>query len=391
MPDRPKRQPKTSVLGALAVAVIAVAGASLAGQSQAGARSQAEALARRAQERSQALRREADALANQGRTLLVELRRLEVERQLQVEELKRIEADHAKAAGELDSLNGELARLARTLEADRPQVAERLVELYKLGRAGYARLLLDVDDVRRFGQAYRQVSALAEIDRRRFAERRQQAETLRRTRWVLEGQATRIVQLADQARAAREQLDRAVAGRQNLIRSIDTKRDLNAQLAGELQVAQQRLQESLAAIAAGESTVVSLPLAPFRGDLDWPVRGPVIAAFGRSRSQKLGTSVVRNGIEVAAPQGTPVRVIHGGRVTFAGSFTGFGNLVIVDHGSQAYSLYGYLDSMTVGEGESVARGRVVGTVGHATTGPPALYFELRIDGKPVDPVEWLTR
>jgi len=76
-------------------------------------------------------------------------------------------------------------------------------------------------------------------------------------------------------------------------------------------------------------------------------------------------------------------------VAYAGSFTGYGNLVIVSHGPLTYSLYGQLASVAVARGAVVDRGQVVGTIGRVMDGTPGLYFELRVDGEPVDPIEWL--
>jgi septal ring factor EnvC (AmiA/AmiB activator) len=83
--------------------------------------------------------------------------------------------------------------------------------------------------------------------------------------------------------------------------------------------------------------------------------------------------------------------VHEGTVAYAEPFSGYGNLVILDHGGQSYSLYGYLASLDVTRGARVERGESVGTSGRPPTGEPALYFELRIDGKPVDPLQWLKR
>jgi len=76
-------------------------------------------------------------------------------------------------------------------------------------------------------------------------------------------------------------------------------------------------------------------------------------------------------------------------VAFAAPFTGFGTLVIVDHGRSALTLYGHLADTVVHAGTSVARGTVLGTLGLAPSGGAALYFEVRIDGRPVDPLQWL--
>jgi septal ring factor EnvC (AmiA/AmiB activator) len=89
--------------------------------------------------------------------------------------------------------------------------------------------------------------------------------------------------------------------------------------------------------------------------------------------------------------GTPVRVVHEGTVAFADTFAGYGKLVIIDHGAQAFSLYGHLLDMSVARGARVSQGDPVGTAGFALLGIPGLYFELRVDGQPVDPLQWLKK
>ena len=86
-----------------------------------------------------------------------------------------------------------------------------------------------------------------------------------------------------------------------------------------------------------------------------------------------------------------MRAVHEGTVAFADQFTGYGNLVIVDHGDGAYSLYGYLSALEAARGAHVEAQATVGSSGRDPSGNPALYFELRIDGKPVDPLQWLKR
>jgi septal ring factor EnvC (AmiA/AmiB activator) len=131
---------------------------------------------------------------------------------------------------------------------------------------------------------------------------------------------------------------------------------------------------------------VAVPIAPFRGALDWPVTGRISGRFGQPGR---GGAGVRNGVEIAAPEGTSVHAVHAGTVSYADAFTGFGNLVIVDHGGNNYTLYGYLDSIQTSRGDPVEAGTELGRVGSAPAGPSALYFEVRIDGRSVDPVQWL--
>src|ERR1700680_4063571 len=172
----------------------------------------------------------------------------------------------------------------------------------------------------------------------------------------------------------------AARARRDRIHDLDERRDLNAQFAGELQAAQQKLQATLRDLSNGAPTAepLLLPLRPFRGALEWPTPGPVRRRFGPGAGPGVPES---KGIEIAAAEGTPVQAVHEGTVAFADPFAGFGNLVIVDHGAQTFTLYGDLLEIAVTRGARVERGQLVGTVGSAPAGPAGLYFELRIDGR----------
>jgi murein hydrolase activator len=354
-------------------------------------RAQTEALARRAAERLAALQREAEALARQERSLLVELRKFEVERAIKVEELAKIRGDAESVQQKLAAATAKSAQLQGEADRQRPDVEARLVQVYKMGRAGYWRLLLDVNNLRDVGRAYRTAAALGRIDRDRVEEHRRTLAALSAERSSLQARARELGALQRQAQQAAAAIERAVGARTVLVKSIDERRDLNAQLAGELQEAQQKLQATLAATAAGRPAApVGLPIRPFRGSLPWPAEGVVSSRFGPQPPNSPGPPV-RNGLELSLPEGRPVSAVHGGTVAFADLFSGYANLVIVDHGDGAYSLYGHLSALSVKKGDRVEAGTAVGTAGRNPAGNPSTYFELRVDGRPVDPLQWLKR
>lgn len=373
-----------------AVTAMLVAASLVLAAAQAPDRTRAEDLARKATDRMRALQREADAIAVEERSVLGELERLELERQQRRRELQDYEQQIAQTTSALDETERRLASLEQTAADQRPALAARLVQLYKLGRPGYARLVLGVEDLRTIGRAYRLVASFARRDRAQVDEHEATLEAARTARLELGERRERLLALQANAQRVQAELDSAIASRTRLVARLDARRDLNAQLAGELQQAQQRLQMTLANMTFGRPIgTVALPLEPFMGDLAWPLPGRIVSRFGTERHPRLGTTIVRNGIEIAADEGKTVRAVHDGLVAFASDFVGFGNLVILDHGNQAYSLYGYLSSLTVGPGATVHEGDAVGLSGRAPAGDPSLYFELRIDGKPVDPVQWL--
>jgi len=374
---------------AFAVMAAAVSVTLAAGQAQTN-RDKATAASQRAADRIRTLQREAEALATQESALLVQLRKLEVERQLKTEELAQIESDRAETQRKLDDASKRAESLQRTAEAETPEIENRLVRVYKLGQPGYWRLLLDVDDLRSMGRAYRTASSLTKIDRDRVIAHQQTLEALAKERSELQARAKQITALETQAKRAKAALDRSVADRSTLVAAIDARRDLNAQMTGELQAAQQKLQASLTQLDAG-APPVALPLRPFQGALPWPVRGRIVGGFGRQPSSRFGTAIVRNGIEIGVNEGQLVRSVHDGTVAYAEPFSGYGNLVIVEHGERAYSLYGYLLSIQVAKGDRVEAQAPLGMSGRDPAGNPSLYFELRVDGKAVDPLQWLVR
>jgi septal ring factor EnvC (AmiA/AmiB activator) len=353
--------------------VIAIVAAAMA---QSPDRPVTDATARRVNERIRALQAEADRLASQSRTLLGDLRQLEIQRDIAAETVKTANATLAQAQAALQQATGRLTALEQQRESQLPDLKVRLVDIYKRGRGGYARMLLDVHGMREFARALRAVAALTTINDARISEHRRTLAQMRQERDAMQQRTRELEAAAKGADRARLASQRAVAAREALLTQIDQRRDLNAQLAGELDVAYRRLQDQLANVAAGRpAEAVAVPLASFRGALDWPVAG----RFTRAR----------NGIEISAPEGTPVAAVHPGTVDYADAFSGFGNMVIVDHGGNYFSLYGYLGSIDVARGDHVDAGAQLGRVGTAPTGPPSLYFELRVDGRSVDPLQWL--
>ena len=366
----------------LAVCLLLAAAAGLGAQPPDRART--EALAQRATDRLIALQREADRLASEERTLLGELRKLEIERQLKAEEVRQLDAEAARVQADLDAKTARMRALQAADAAERPALKARLVETYKLGSARYLRLLLSTPDLRRIGQATRTVAALAKLDRDRVLAHQRTLAELKTAADALQDRAKQLAGLRADAAAAQAAADRAARERNDLVRDIDTRRDLNAQLSGELHDAQQKLQAAVSGAASVEPAG-ALPLRPFRGELDWPVAGPVRVRFGRQ-----GT-ISPNGIELGADEGAAAVAVHEGTVAYAGNFSGFGNLVIVDHGSRSFSLYAELLELKVRKGDRVAHGQPVGFVGPTRSGAAGLYFELRVDGQAVDPLQWLKK
>lgn len=121
-----------------------------------------------------------------------------------------------------------------------------------------------------------------------------------------------------------------------------------------------------------------------RGELQWPLRGILYARFGKKGKD------LHDGIDLAAPVGTPVKAAQAGTIVYAGDQKGYGLIAIISHENGLVTLYAHNHDLRVKTGQKVQSGQVIATVGESgrTTGPH-LHFEVRKDGVPVDPLEHL--
>ena len=128
------------------------------------------------------------------------------------------------------------------------------------------------------------------------------------------------------------------------------------------------------------------PTTQIKGNLRLPVRGALTNRFGGARQE----GSTWKGLFIRAAQGSEVRAVAGGRVVFSDWMRGFGNLLIIDHGGSYLSVYGNNDNLLKQNGDAVNSGDVIASVGNSGGNPESgLYFELRYQGKPIDPLKWV--
>jgi septal ring factor EnvC (AmiA/AmiB activator) len=344
-------------------------------------------------ERIAALTREADALKRQSASVLDELRRLDVERNLQQAREAQARQAHALLQVDLVALVARRTALQGTLDRERPLVAARLRRLQRLGRVGYARIAWNAGSARTLGRASRLMQHLARDDGRRLREYQATAAALTETETRITSRQQEARGLEQEARTRRTAADQAYARKQDLLASLEQETGQRERWLAALLDARARLDSTVSALmpVPTPSPVARVPFKTRRRQLPWPVEGPIARGFGRQRDPRFGTVTLSNGLTIRAESGTPVLAVHPGTVVFAGPFSGHGQVVIVDHGAQSYSLYGYLSALRVQRGTAVPAGGLVGEVGDSPDGTPGLYLEVRVDGRPVDPVLWLKR
>ena len=331
--------------------------------------------------------------------------------------LQDTEAKIVKGRNDLVALQARRTALQASLGERRTELASLLRAAYTVGDAAPLKLMLSQDSVADANRllAYhrylqrdraREITALsAELDEVQQVEA--QIATTRRDLDAARGrQAAQLAQVTrdrSDRSALVAQLDKKVKDQRGREQALGRDAKSLQRVLDQLRAAAARAERErreAAARAAREAEAAKregkpVPPAPKPyanatpiqvGGLGWPLSGSLIARFGGTVPDGRRSS----GLLIAAAAGTPVRAVADGRVVFAEWMSGYGLICIVDHGNGNMSLYAYNDALLRDVGDDVHRGDPVASVGNSGgQGRPALYFDLRRNGSPVDPAAWL--
>jgi septal ring factor EnvC (AmiA/AmiB activator) len=325
-------------------------------------------------------------------TLSEELGRLELQLEIAAGEkelLARLREDYSERLAEIGV---ERRAAEQAALGSRRALLARARLLHRFGRFGYLRILLEAEDVPAFVASVALLDSLARRDARLLTEHR--GSQIRLEAGLAREKALKVE--TDRLYARTREEERRIASlkreRENLLekqrslsatqrREVAVLSDKATRLEGLLERLSQRSEEPVGP-AGG--------IRPWKGVLDWPARGTLTETFGRHRHPKFDAWTQSNGIAIALAAGTPVRAIYAGKAVYAQWLAEYGNLVILDHGDGVFTLYAWLQAVSVRAGSYVPAGTAVGLVG---TGPgrdePGVYFEVRDRQRASDPVAWL--
>jgi len=302
--------------------------------------------------------------------------------------LDALQAERRQLDGEVDKLQQQRQSLAADREQQREALARQFDALYRLGTTPQLKLLLNQDDPAEVDRLQHYLNALSSARQQRLEELRSLNRQLDDNLAALDQRRSRLSEVQSDLEGQRQQLASRLKERQALVARLDGRydseqarlEDLNQDRA-HVERLLDRMQKELASL---KKPPPSTAIRKTQGDLPWPVQGSMLSSYGS------GDGVNRNGILIGAPSGTAIKAVHAGRVVFANWMRGFGNLLILDHGDGILTLYAHLQQIDVDPGQQVANGQTVGAVGN-TGGQsrPALYFEVRQNGNPINPGNWI--
>jgi septal ring factor EnvC (AmiA/AmiB activator) len=320
-----------------------------------------------------------------------EARRLDRLVELLTKERLLAEAEWRSASAEKVALGVEIESAGKAREEVLRRLGSHLATLYRLGEGGVLRLLIAPGSPDRLAAA-RQLALFVRRDLR-ITRELEEGERLAGAKREEIGRLEESVLRLARARAVKEEELREARVRQNLVASeLRRVQERDSRKLADLQERAGRLERILELLSKSRLSRELSGEDPrrFRGALGWPHSGPVVTFFGRQKHPRFLAFVMNNGIEIGASPGAPVVAVFPGRVLYARFLKGYGNTVIVDHGSKFLTIYAKLGSVSTMEGRDVRIDESVGTVGAPAEDEGAVvYFEIRDGGKAVDPIPWL--
>lgn len=284
-------------------------------------------------------------------------------------------------------------KLTKKIKSTEDYAAKRLVALYKMNQIGQLHLLVTAGSMHELFQRKMALEQILEYDekiRKAFIEDKAR---LKKVLSRLNQQQMKKVALEASIKTQIGTMSQKRKARKKLLKEIRSKKSYElAALYSYKKTAKDLDQtiESLSLKLKEDNQGKKSSFPAFKGLLKMPVKGTITRFFGTYKNNKLNVTNFCSGIDIKAKRGAPVAAVSDGKIIYSSWFKGYGNMIILDHGSSYYTLYAHLEEVHMDKGAEIKTGDIIATVGNSgsLTGPN-LHFEIRHYGKPVDPLEWL--
>lgn len=325
------------------------------------------------------------------------LKRIDQQLRQKTAELKGLEAKLRAEERAIAELDREVLRAERDLQQTKERWAHRLRALYKQGQFGVFRLLLSAENLTDMALRMKYLGAIAAQDRALSDHYATTVAELDEKRRAIEVRRAALANHRNRVRATQEEIAEEKWRQRILLAKVREEKQGHLTAIRELEEASAHLQRLIDQLQRKEGTAKAtppLPTGPFttlKGKLPWPTEGELLYRFGRQEHPKFKTVTFNKGIGIQALLGREIVAVYDGTVVYADWFRGYGKLLILDHGQGFYTLYAHASELFVPLAGTVRAGQVIGRVGETgSLEGPHLYFELRHQGVPQDPLVWLT-
>lgn len=311
-------------------------------------------------------------------------------------------------------ISGTRKRIQQTvteLEFKKAEIARRVSSLYKAGEMGNVRMFFSSGSIPQAIENQRFMQSVIENDKKLFIDYQNRLLQLEVLKDSLEKDAARKEKLSERIMAKKLEIESEKSKKTAILTQVrQDKKEYQSSLK-ELQANAKRLQSMVERLEARsrkgyteksdkkklvpggdryQPPVADKGFGAQRGRLALPASGAIASRFGKHKHPEFNSFTFNNGITITAPMNADIKAVFDGEVIFAEKFKGYGNMLIIDHGGGFFTLYAHAARIDRKVGASVRKNEVVAHVGDTdSTDGAKLYFEIRYQGKPIDPGPWL--
>ena len=323
-------------------------------------------------------------------SLQSDLKKVEIEASQINRNLRQLRKKISGVEKKLSSLDKQEVELQNDIALQSGAIVDQISAAYKLGNQEPIKLLLNQEDPQKVARVFKYygyfLQARTEKIQRYMADVDKLAEVIE----DINSQKLELTKSRAELESGQKKLSGRVKKRSGTLSKLQASRRTDKKKLGSLQKERGKLEEILSAV---EEAVIDMKLPknyqPFvsrKGKLKWPLKGRVAHSYGSPRSGELRWE----GWLISAKAGAAVNAVHNGRVVFSNYLRGFGLLIILDHGDGYMTLYAHNQELLKDTGDWVQSSETVARAGDTGgLSKPALYFEIRKQGKPADPKSWL--
>lgn len=356
--------------------------------------------------------------------LISKTRKVEEDVSTELKQINRALEQKANDLGKMDrDLHGvelslgatgrEIARVTVEANQKRVEMEHRLSSLYKAGEIGALRMFFSAESFPQLAENIRYMRSILDNDKKVFAEYNQKIDELRKLKGKLEQDVDKKERIKKSISEKKLEIEQEKSKKAAYLQKVRQDRSSYEKSLKELQANASRLQTMITRLEAlsrrkaaplskqtkpgtRQKQLEELPPVPDRGfasqkgRMSLPVRGQIVESYGKHKHAEFNSYTFSKGLSIAASAGSDIKTIYEGSVIFADYFKGFGNMIIVDHGGGYFSLYAHAAKLLKKVGAEVSKHETIATVGDTDSSKGSmLYFEIRHQGKPVDPAGWV--
>lgn len=323
-------------------------------------------------------------------------------------ELQVAKTSYSNTLKQIEKLEEELEVEQNKLDLQLIILKNRLKKFYKYNNITYLSVLLESKDFSQFLNRYRYLGCILKDDADIIKQVKEQVEFVKKQKDSLENKKEITKLLEQEIEKEKENIEISAEAKNKYIAKIEEEKKKQLAILEELEKssaqimeiielayqerekAKQAQQQAQSKQTGAEAARTEPTLQPKKGIFQLPLKGSIISNYGQQKQPELNTYVFNSGIDISSPLGEAVRAASFGTVIYIGNVKGYGEIIILDHGGNVVTLYAHLSKVLIKMNDQVSKGQIIGQVGTSGGVPsPRLHFEVRVEGKPVNPFDWL--